>query len=432
MIHPEEHKVKDGQFYKQRYLPQTVVIPLSQHIGAKPELLVQKGQAVSVGECIAKAKALVSADVHASLTGIVEDIRPYAHPILGKDIAVIIKKTADDEFKPKERRIALLSNEELLACVHDAGIVGLGGACFPTHVKLKPTKEVDTLIVNGCECEPYLSADDATMTDHTDQMLEGVSIVSRILGVSRVIIVIEDNKPEAITRVNSKLHTKKYSFLPKDVSVLKVPTAYPQEAEKQLIYTATKRVVPAGSLPADVGCVVHNVTTFEAIYDAVYKGKPLIEKTVTFGGDALVESANLRLCIGTRVNDLFADGILKFKKPPRKVIFGGPMMGRTVATLDMPIIKGTSGVLFLSDDCIDARPESACIRCARCVDVCPMKLMPYEFARSYKARAFDRIDAMSVNDCVECGCCAFVCPAKIPLVGYVKAGKAELRKNKPK
>jgi electron transport complex protein RnfC len=190
--------------------------------------------------------------------------------------------------------------------------------------------------------------------------------------------------------------------------------------------------VPAGSLPADVGCVVHNVTTMIAIYEAVHKGKPLIEKTVTFGGDALGQSANICLCIGTRVSDLIADGVLKLVKPVRKVIFGGPMMGRTVATLDMPIIKGTSGVLFLSDDMVDARPETACIRCARCVDVCPMQLMPYDFARMYKAKAYARMDELCVNDCVECGSCAFVCPAKIPLVGYVKAGKAELRKNKAK
>jgi electron transport complex protein RnfC len=432
MIHPDAQKVKDGQFYRQRYVPQTLVVPLSQHIGAKPEPLVQKGQQVTVGECIAKAKAFMSADVHTPVTGIVEDIRLCPHPMLGKDTAVIIKKTSDEEYKAKERRVSLLSTEELIAAVHDAGIVGLGGAGFPTHVKLKPTKEIDTLVVNGCECEPYLSSDEMTMIDHADQMLEGVSVIARILGVSRVVIVIEDDKPDAVTRINSKLHTKKYPFLPKNTSVVQVPAGYPHGAEKQLVYTATKRVVPAGGLPADVACAVQNVTTCEAVYDAVYRARPLLEKTVTFGGDALVQSANIRLCVGTRISDLIADGVIAFKKQPRKVVFGGPMMGRPVSSLDVPIIKTTSGVLFLSDDVCDAKEETPCIRCARCIDACPMRLMPNEFARSYKAKAYARLSEFWVNDCIECGSCAYVCPAKIPLVGYIKAGKNELRKNKPK
>lgn len=431
MIHVRENKIENDNFYEQRFNPKRVVLPLGQHIGAYPEILVEQGEPVEIGQCIARAQSFVSANIHSPVNGVVKEIKKHKHPIRGMDMAIVIESSDEAEFALRERSPKTFTYDELLSIIHDAGIVGMGGACFPTHVKLKSPKAIDTLIVNGCECEPYLGCDNRVMVDHTDHILEGIALVCRVLAVDRVIIAIEENKPEAIKRFNSKLHTKKYD-MPKDVKVQVLPSVFPQGSEKQLIYNTTKRVVPAGGLPFEVGCVVQNVATLLAIYQAVYWQKPLIDKVVTFSGGALEEPKNIHVRLGTMVSDLFDAGVLKLKKEPKKIVFGGPMMGFSVSSTDYPIMKGTSGVLFLSADECDDKKESPCIRCSRCIDVCPMKLMPQEFQKLAKANMFAETDEYYVNDCIECGCCTFACPAKIPIVAYVKTAKAQLRQLKQK
>ena len=427
MIHVRENKLESDNFYEHKLAPKKVVLPLSQHIGADPQVLVEKGDEVVIGQCIAKASGFVSANIHSSVNGKVLDIKQYNHPVKGKDTAIIIEAIDQEEYKKKEHNLQSFSRDELIDLVQSAGIVGLGGACFPTQVKLKPSKTVDTLIVNGCECEPYLGCDNRIMVEHADQILEGIAIVCRILGLKSVVIGIEENKPEAVKRFNSKLHTKKYEDIPKDIRVQRLPSSFPQGSEKQLIYNTTKRIPPAGGLPFDVGCLVMNVGTLLAIYEAVFWKKPLIDRVVTFAGNALEESMNIHVRIGTLVSELFESGILKLKKQPKKIIFGGPMMGITVDSLDYPIIKGTSGVLFFDDSECDTTAETVCIRCARCIDACPMTLMPQEYQELYKADKIKECDELCVNDCIECGSCVFVCPAKIPIVSYIKVAKQKIK-----
>lgn len=430
MIHVREHKLSYDNFYEHRLDPKRVVLPLGQHIGARPEIIVEKGDKVTVGQCVAKSSAFVSANIHSSVNGTVKEIKQYNHPVLKRDLSIVIAADDKEEFKKKERNIQAFSRDELLEIIYSAGIVGMGGACFPTHVKLKSPKPVDVLIVNGCECEPYLGCDNRIMVEHADQILEGIAIVCRILGIKKVVIAIEENKPEAVKRFNSKLHTKKYEDIPKDIKVHILPSLFPQGSEKQLIYNTTKRVVPAGGLPFEVGCIVQNVGTLLAICEAVYWQKPLIERVVTFAGDALEEPKNIHVRLGTVVSDLFEAGILKFKKEPKKIVFGGPMMGFAVPSADYPILKGTSGVLFLTDAECDSSSETVCIRCGRCIDGCPMGLMPQEYQKFFKADKLNECDDYYINDCIECGSCTFVCPAKIPIVSYIKTAKLKLRMQK--
>lgn len=428
MIHVRENKLAQDSFYENRIVPSRVVLPLSQHIGAPAVPCVEKGDAVSVGQVIAAANGAVSADIHSSVTGTVEDIKQVNHPALKKCQAVIIRTTDPEEFKRKESNINYFSRDELLDLIKGAGIVGMGGACFPTHVKLQPPEPVDTLIINGCECEPYLGCDNRVMVENAHQILEGASIVCRILGIKKIVVGIEQNKPEAVKRFNSKLHTKRYEDFPKDVKIQILPSLYPQGSEKQLIYNTTKRVVPAGGLPLNVGCVVHNVGTLLAVYEAVFWGKPLIERIVTLAGSALKEPVNVHVRVGTLVSELLEKEVVKLQSSPRKIVFGGPMMGPAVNTFDMPILKGTSGVLFLAEDDCCVKQETICIRCSRCIDACPMNLMPQLYPKYVKEGNIDGLKESYVNDCMECGSCTFICPAKIPIVSYIKTAKQKLRK----
>jgi len=427
----EEEKGPQKNFYTQKVLPQKVVIPLSQHTGSLPKLLVKVKDKVKLGEILAEPSSFISSAIHASVSGEVKDIRIYNHPVLKKAKVVIIsaEKNSSERFEPPyirgEEQVKNMESSELISLIRNSGVVGLGGAGFPTYVKLSPSKKVDTLIVNGCECEPYLTCDYRLMIEHTESILKGIEVIAKILQVNKVYIAIEDNKLEAVKRFNSKLHTKKYALPSAEVVVLK--SFYPQGAEKQLIYRLTRRKVPSGGLPFDVGCVVQNVGTCFSVYEAVYFNKPLIERIVTFAGSALEEPKNLLIRIGTVLEELVEREILKFKKEPEKVIFGGPMMGIALDSLDYPIIKTTSGVLFLTGEDLDLREESNCIKCGRCVDICPMNLLPLEFVRLVKKGLWSELKEFYISDCIECGSCAFVCPAKIPLVNYIKAGKEKLK-----
>ena len=313
------------------------------------------------------------------------------------------------------------NKKDILEIIRKAGIVGMGGASFPTVVKLNPPKPIDTLIINGCECEPYLACDYRLMVEQAEDIFRGVEIVCRLLNPKRVIFAIEDNKSEAIKKFNRLISTRKFLLPEPKVAIL--PTRYPQGGEKQLIYTLTRRRVPLGSIPFEVGCLVDNVGTIFAIYQAVYLKKPLIERVVTFAGDALVEPKNIRIKLGTTLRELFNAGVLKFKQEPAKIIYGGPMMGIALSSLDYPILKGTSGILFLSLSQVDIQEESNCIHCSRCVDSCPMRLLPLEFVKRVKHNEYGGLNDFYIKDCIECGVCSYVCPAKIPLVHYIKLGK---------
>ncbi|MCD6135013.1 MAG: electron transport complex subunit RsxC [Candidatus Omnitrophica bacterium] len=426
MLEVAPYKYPQAEQKIEAYVADKVFIPLSQHIGAPAKAVVKKGDALKLGQLIGQVSAKVSAAVHSSREGKVEDIKIFNHPTLAKAPAVVIRGIELKEEKAWEVRDLKenLERDSLVNIVKESGIVGMGGAGFPTHIKLLPPKNIDVLIINGAECEPYLSCDYRLMLEYTEELLRGVGVLVKILSCRKVFIAIEDNKKEAIRKINNKINTKDFGFRAK-VKILK--SSYPQGAEKQLIYNITKRIVPAGGLPFSVGVLVQNVATTFAIYEATYLGKPLFERIVTFAGSCLKEPKNLRLRVGTLISELFEKGILQFRKQPRKVIMGGPMMGVSLDCLDYPILKTTSGVLFMDEVDIDQRPEDVCIRCGRCVDNCPMNLMPLEFVRLVKKERWKDLDRFYVSDCIECGNCAYVCPAKIPLVNYIKIAKAKLK-----
>lgn len=431
MYRVEGNKNPQAEFYTQRVHPGKVVVPLLQHTGISPDPVVNKGDEVKPGDLLAEAKSLISANVHSPVEGKVTAVDYFNHPVFKRSKSFFITAESNEGYSKKERKnVYALNKEELLDIIRQAGIVGLGGACFPSHVKLNPPKEIDTLIINGCECEPYLVCDHRLMIEHTESIIRGIEIVSKIINPKKVILAFEENKKEAVKRFNSKLHTRKHKLPPFSVSIL--PTAYPQGAEKQLIYQTTRRVVPSGKIPFEVGCVVHNVGTLFSIAEAVFYNKPLIERMITFAGSGLKEPKNLWVKTGTLISELFSKGVLSEAEEIKKVVFGGPMMGTAVDDFNYPVVKGTSGVLFLTEKDCDLREEKNCIRCARCVDVCPMGLLPLEYQRLVKKGYYKELEEYDINDCIECGLCSYICPAKIPLVNYVKLGKDKLSNIKKK
>ncbi len=423
MIHVEERKLPQHEIPIERFFSvKRLYLFLSQHTGKPSKLLVNKGDYLEESSLIAEGDGLISSSLSSPVEGKVKDIVFFNHPVLKKDTAVVVDA---EGCSPKaysfDKEADFLKREDLLNKIKHAGIVGMGGAAFPTHVKLSPPKRIDTLIVNGCECEPYLSCDYRLMVEKCEEVFKGVELICRIVSPQRVIFAIEENKPEAIKKFNSVISTKKYSLPQQKLAIL--PSYYPQGGEKQLIYALTKRRVPLGGLPFDVGCLVHNVGTIFAIYEAVYYNKPLIERVITFAGGALREPKNLLLKLGTTIAELFEEGILSFKEEPVKIVYGGPMMGIALKGLNYPVMKGTSGVLFLTRKEVDLREESVCIRCARCVDACPMGLLPLEFVKKVKNEEYSSLEDFYIKDCIECGACSFTCPAKIPIVHYIKVGK---------
>lgn len=421
-VHPVEYKQTTEHLpVETPPLPPRVWIPMSQHIGAPSTAIVSKGDYVRTGQLIGRAAAAVSVPTHSSVSGTVADVVLLPHPLTGRRVTtVVLDSDGSDKLDDaiKERDDSTLVPAELLQIIRDAGIVGLGGAAFPTHIKLAPPagKTIDTLLINGCECEPYLTADHRLMLEKTAEVIGGARIIARILNVRRTVIAVEDNKPDAIAQLNRHAG---------DIEIKRLRTKYPQGAEKQLIKACTGREVPSGGLPMDVGCIVQNVGTAVAVYDAVRFGRPLYQRIVTVTGPAIVTPKNLMVRIGTPVKDLiaFCGG---YRNEPAKLIIGGPMMGIAVSTDDVPVLKSTSGVLVLDKAAAAEPAESSCIRCGSCIRACPMGLAPQRLFNHIRRKRLGAAEQEHVLDCIECGCCAWSCPAKIRLVQHFKYAKAEI------
>jgi Na+-translocating ferredoxin:NAD+ oxidoreductase subunit C len=429
-IHPEYCKdMSLSEPLREAPLPKTVVVPLSQHIGAPNLPIVKKGDTVGEGDIIGSSDSFISAPVHSPVSGRVTDIKKAFHPSLGQSMAVFIERDGEKPARVYEKKDDLekISPLEIIERVRSAGIVGMGGAAFPTHVKLSVPrgKKIDTLIVNGAECEPYLTCDQMLMAKKTLEIIRGVHIAMRVLCPARVFISLEDNKKADIFAFQKALR-EAGSDGDIEISVVTLKTKYPQGGEKQLIKAVTGREVPPGKLPMDVGCMVQNVGTMNAIYEAVTMEKPLIERFVTVAGDCVSRSGNYLVRVGTTIEELLSLCGIDLKEEPFKVIVGGPMMGVSQVGTAAPVLKNTSGILLLSKKAARSYEEQKCIRCAKCVDVCPMRLVPTDIMRNVKKENWDRAQELYVSDCLECGSCSYICPARIPLVQYIKEAKSVL------
>ncbi len=419
-VHPPEKKelAKDKQIQRLD-LPDTVYVYMANHAGAPAKVVVEKEQEVKTGQVIGEPAGFISAYVHSPVTGKVVDIKKMLHPIIGKPVdTVIIQRTGDDEWELLEGHGSFedKSPEELVDLVKKAGIVGMGGAMFPTHVKLSPPpgKKVDTLVINGAECEPYLTIDYRTMLERADELLLGIKILKKILGVQRVFVGVENNKMDAIK------HLQKV-FSGEPIEVVPLKTKYPQGSEKQLIYAITGRTVPRGGLPLDVGVVVQNVGTAVAIKEAVIDGKPLVERGLTVTGEAVKNPGNYIVRIGTPAKLVLDKAGLD--ESVDRVLFGGPMMGIAIRDINTPVMKGTSGITALLPEQTQIKMPKPCIRCAKCVDVCPMNLQPYLLYHLVLKKRYDEAVDIGLMDCIECGSCSFICPSKIEHVRQIKLGK---------
>ncbi|WP_142413119.1 electron transport complex subunit RsxC [Hathewaya massiliensis] len=430
-IHPPHGKYLTEKEKIEEYMPKgDLVFPLSQHIGAPCESLVKKGDRVLVGQKIAESKAFVSSPIFSSVSGTVKNIAPVITPSGMKVMSIIIENDGEYENVNTEhikRDYNKLSAEEIREIVKNSGIVGMGGAAFPTHIKLSPPedKEIDSIIVNGAECEPYLTCDHRLMLEEGKNIIEGLKIVLKLFPKAKGYIGIENNKLDAIEVM------KKLAEDEQNIEVKALKTKYPQGAEKQLIYSITKREVPSGKLPADVGCIVQNIATMNAIYKAIVLDIPLTERVVTVTGEALRNPKNLKVKLGTSVKELI-EACGGFKEDPVKIISGGPMMGMTISTLDMPIMKGTSGILCLTKEGAVLPDSSNCIRCGRCVQACPMELIPCKLDSLANRSELEDFESFNGLDCIECGCCTFVCPAKKHLVQSIRTAKRAVIANKKK
>lgn len=424
-IHPAYHKeLSSGCAIKRIPRPDVITVPMSQHLGKPAKPCVKAGDLVKRGTLIAERNGFISVPMHAPVGGAVKAITNSVTATGRSCEAVVIECAESDEtdyLEPIENwRDA--DSDLLLTRIGDAGIVGMGGAGFPTKVKLSPPmdKPIDTVILNGAECEPYLTSDHRVMLEKAAQIRVGAEIIKYILRARNLIIAIEDNKPDAIQAM-----MEAFADIKQDAAINVLKTNYPQGSEKQQIYSVTGREVPRGGLPMDVGCVVENTSTTLAIYEAVVLGKPLFERVVTITGDATARPANLLAPFGTSYRDLIeASG--GFKGRAVKVISGGPMMGFAVSSLDIPIGKTTSGLLLLSGGRVSQYTSQACIACGRCVEVCPMGLLPSELSQFIEADDIEGAREIALMDCIECGSCAFVCPARRPLVQHIRRGKAAI------
>ncbi|MCK5566683.1 MAG: electron transport complex subunit RsxC [Actinomycetia bacterium] len=437
-LHLPENKITAKKPIEVLPVPEKVILPLVQNIGAPCTFLVEKGDIVRTGQKIADSKAYVSSPIHSSISGKVKKFSKIMNPATSQLMdAVTIESDGQDQWVESEqvfninlsqdyRRLKSIidsfKKEEILTKIREAGIVGLGGAAFPTHVKLNPPpeKKIDTLILNGCECEPFITSDHRVMLEYGRQVLMGLYIICRTLDPGNIYIAIEDNKRDAIVHMKDLIFDLTFDDMFKIVSL---PSSYPMGAEKTLIKTVVDRAVPIGGLPMDVGVVVNNVTTAKAIYDAVIEGKPLISKVITVTGE-FETPKNILTRIGTPIRELVdLCGIDESKT--NKVIVGGPMMGNILVGFDFPIVKGANCVLAKDSIIPD---ERNCINCGSCVRICPMDLVPLVYVRNVKSGRSDGLSGHYIENCIECGSCAYVCPANIPIVGYIKTGKAMIAK----
>ena len=425
-VHPAENKMQSLQMpLGEIPLPSELVYPLSQHIGAPAVALVEVGDRVLGGQKIADAKGFISAAVHASTSGSVVAIedRVLPHPSGMSGPCVVVQPDGQDQQMEFEECPDYLSQsaDVLLQKIRDAGITGMGGAGFPASVKLNPRESIDTLIINGTECEPYITADDLLMQTRPDDVIQGTQLLAHLLGnPERVVIGVEDNKPQAITAL-------RHAALGTDIEVVSFPTKYPSGGEKQLIYILTGQEIPSGSLPASIGVVLQNVGTTVAAYEAVRFGKPLTERITTVVGKSLTLERNIRVKLGTPISHVlqhhgYRDGLAS------RLIAGGPMMGIALQSEQVPVIKSTNCILAPDyKEFPDPQPAQACIRCGMCAEACPAGLLPQQMYWYAQAEDHDRLTAHNINDCIECGACSFVCPSSIPLVQYFRAGKGALR-----
>lgn len=420
-VHPTERKEFTERLPLERFPdPETVVIPLSMHAGAPANPVVQVGDTVKVGQVIGESAGFISSPVHSSVSGTVTAIENHGHATRGECLSVVIrsdgKNTLHESVQP-HKGLDDLTPDEIVEIVRDAGIVGMGGAGFPTSVKLKPAKPVDTILLNGCECEPLLTADHRVLLEFADDVIFGLKAIIKATGAEKGLIVIEDNKPDAIELMKEK--TAGYD----NMDVVVARTKYPQGAEKMLIKRVTGRKVPSGGLPADVGCIVSNISTTKAISDAIQKGMPLIERVVTVTGEKLKKPGNYIVKIGTNTKDLI-DYCGGLTDDDVMIKAGGPMMGFVLSDLNVPIMKGSNGIIAVETD---HTVEQPCIKCGRCMDVCPMELSPLYFAKYADEENWQGMKDKNVMDCVECRCCEYICSSKIPLVAKIKAGKNAVR-----
>jgi electron transport complex protein RnfC len=422
-IHPKENKFSAGKKIIEMTLPQQVVIPLAHYIGAPSEAIVKKGDLVKAGQLIGKANGFISANVHSSVSGKVNKIDVQLDASGYKRPSVFIDVDGDEWLENIDRsstiiRECLLPKEEILKKIQDAGIVGLGGATFPAHVKLSPPpgKKADVLIINAVECEPYLTCDHQLMLEKGEEIIVGITIIMKVLDVKRAVIGIENNKPDAIA------HLSKIASQYKGIEVVALKVQYPQGGEKQLIDAVIGRQVPSGALPIEVGAVVQNVGTTFAIYEAVQKNKPLIERVMTVTGKSATQPANYRVRIGTLLSEVvtLAGGV---PEGTGKIIGGGPMMGRSLMNLNVPMAKGSAGILFMPDEESVRKPMKNCIRCTKCVSVCPMGLEPFLLMNQSERNMWPEMEKERVMDCIECGSCSYTCPSNRPLLDYIRYGK---------
>lgn len=421
---PDFKELTQSLSIKAMETPDEIILPLLQHTGAPCQPTVSVGDQVKTGTLIAEAKEYVSAPIHSSISGRVKSIEPRPHPVLGQYQATVITSDGRDSLDNSIRdrqNVSSLSADQIRKIIRSSGIVGLGGAAFPTHVKLAPPKEkpIDTFILNGAECEPYLTADHRLMLEKANEIIAGMEIAMKALKVDSGFVAIEENKPDAINLFKRLVDGKQIKVAP-------LKSFYPQGAEKQMIKAILKREVPPGGLPFDVGTLMHNVGTCFAIYEAVYKNKPLYERVITVTGKIVRNPANLKVKIGTKIKDIieFCGGLTE---DAAKVILGGPMMGIAQYTLDVPVIKGTSGIIVFSKEETKLCSPKSCIRCAKCIRVCPMGLNPSAIAQAIEKGRFDLAQEYHVLDCVECGICSYTCPGNRDIVALVKLAKQKLK-----
>ncbi len=425
-VHPAENKFSANKAIEVLALPKSVFIPVSQHIGAPAKALVKKGDVVKVGQIIAQSGGFVSANIHSSVSGVVKkvDLAVDASGYNKEGIFIDVDGDEWEESIIRDQKLDTdikLDSKAIVDKIAQAGIVGLGGATFPTHVKLMPPpgKTAEMLIINGVECEPYLTADHRLMLEKAEEILVGIRLMMKAINVSKAFVGIENNKKDAIE------HLEKLTAQDNTIEIVALKVQYPQGGEKQLINAITGRQVPSGALPIEVGAVVSNVGTAFAVYEAIQKNKPLIERVVTVTGKSVSKPSNFMVRIGTPVQQLI-DEAGGLPEDTGKIISGGPMMGKAVISTDIPVAKGTSGILILPDTEAKRPSVKNCIRCNRCASACPMGLESFYLANASKLQMWEEVEKANVMDCIECGSCNYICPASRPILDYIRLGKGKV------